>query len=293
MTALLPAKLTERQVLDLLRERHNRPGNGGSGEYAFLPHVRDAAGFDAGRTFDAVTVCLWPSRGLTIDVYEVKISRSDWLRELAKPVKAESACAVGDRFWVVAPAGVVKLGELPPPWGLLEVTAGRPDGENPALVTGRRIRQVRAAELLHDEKTRTKPVSRDLLVSLLRAADGAVPRGEPDDGPVAAAYAKGRADAEQGWRQQRDQFAEQVEQLRRQVDSAAQAITEFEVAAGVKLSPGGLGRVFTPDQAAQVGRVLRAVLNGDELADRAQQRLHEAAEHLRREADRLDAAVRY
>lgn len=84
--------LTEATVLQLLRERHTAVGNGGAGEHAFLAHVRNAAGFDANRTFDAVAVNLWPSRGLSIHVYEVKVSRSDWKRELAKPAKAEDAC---------------------------------------------------------------------------------------------------------------------------------------------------------------------------------------------------------
>ena len=75
---------TESEMLDLLERHYARTGNGGSGEYAFLRQVRNAAGFDAKRTFDAVVVGLWPSRGHDIHVIEVKVSRSDWQRELAK-----------------------------------------------------------------------------------------------------------------------------------------------------------------------------------------------------------------
>lgn len=91
-----PPRLTEAKVTELLRQRHSAPGNGGAGEHAFLAQVRNAAGFDANRTFDAVTVGLWPSRGLPVDVWEIKVSRSDWLNELRKPAKAEDACLTAE-----------------------------------------------------------------------------------------------------------------------------------------------------------------------------------------------------
>ena len=118
-------KWTEKTVLDAIEPRYRKPGNGGSGEYAFMRQVRNAAGFDASRTFDAVAVHLWPSRGFTVDIIEVKVSRSDWLRELRDPAKAEAAHQLGDRFIVAAPAGIVQTGELPPGWGLIEVTPKR------------------------------------------------------------------------------------------------------------------------------------------------------------------------
>ena len=51
-------KATESEMLDILERHYARTGNGGSGEYAFLRQVRNAAGFDAKRTFDAVVVGL-------------------------------------------------------------------------------------------------------------------------------------------------------------------------------------------------------------------------------------------
>jgi len=63
-------KATEAELLQLLERRHAKQGNGGSGEFAFLTHVRNDGGFSATRTFDAVAVSLWPSRGHAIDVFE-------------------------------------------------------------------------------------------------------------------------------------------------------------------------------------------------------------------------------
>jgi hypothetical protein len=44
----------EASLLGMLRDRYSRPGNGGSGEYALLTHVRDDAGLKATTTLDAV-----------------------------------------------------------------------------------------------------------------------------------------------------------------------------------------------------------------------------------------------
>ncbi len=159
--------LTEPIVYGLLRDLHRDTGNGGSGRAAVLAQVRNAAGFGATRTYDAVVVDLWPSRGLTIHVHEIKVSRSDWQRELAKPAKAEDACKVADRFSVVAPKGCVKPGELPPTWGLIEVHGDGTDAKP------WRLRTKTAAPLLHDEGAR--PVPRGLLVGLLRSCPGAIP----------------------------------------------------------------------------------------------------------------------
>lgn len=82
--------------------------------------VADKPGF-GGRGFaDAVAVGFWPSRGLHVRGFECKVSRSDWLRELAKPDKAERFASLCHEWWVVTTPGVVKEGELPGGWGLLE-----------------------------------------------------------------------------------------------------------------------------------------------------------------------------
>lgn len=75
----------------------------------------------SGRRADAVHIGLWSSRGAgTIEVCELKISRSDWLVELKKPQKAEAWWPYCNHFWLVVPhEGIVKDGELPKGWGLM------------------------------------------------------------------------------------------------------------------------------------------------------------------------------
>lgn len=123
--ALVRSGLTERDMLDLLHRRYSqRSYNGGmyAPRYVCAEHVRARAGFDC-RTADFIAVETWESslrNGLTIHGAEVKISRSDWLRELADPAKAAVSMAYASHCWLAAAdASIVRPGELPAGWGLL------------------------------------------------------------------------------------------------------------------------------------------------------------------------------
>ena len=105
----------------LLKKRYSAPA------WAFLAQVRNGTGFVRReiRTADALAMSLWPSRGLELHGFEIKISRSDWTRELNNPVKAEELFAFCDRWWIVAARDeIVQRGELPPTWGLLVIEGG-------------------------------------------------------------------------------------------------------------------------------------------------------------------------
>jgi len=170
-------KLTEKVILELLRQKHVHPGNGGSGRYVFMTHVRSDSGFSTMRydretghvwrlrTFDAVAMSLWQSEGHLIDIFEVKTSRSDWLRELSDPTKTATAVETADRFWVVAPVGAVKREELDPDWGWIEVKGDGTEESPWKLRTLRRAKDVPHGGALH----------RGLVISMLRSIPGAVP----------------------------------------------------------------------------------------------------------------------
>lgn len=109
--------MTEAYLLELLRARYKRPA------YAFFTHVRNQTGFilleGAERQADALAVSLYPSRGIELIGFEVKVSRSDWRRELADPSKAEAFTRYCHRWYVVSPRDVIHRDELPEGWGLL------------------------------------------------------------------------------------------------------------------------------------------------------------------------------
>ena len=84
-----PPKVTERDVLAALRNRYAILSKDFRIRYAIAEHVQSSAGFDARRVCDFMALDLWPSKGLELHGHEVKVSRSDWLRELREPAKAE------------------------------------------------------------------------------------------------------------------------------------------------------------------------------------------------------------
>lgn len=90
-------------------------------EYATAFEVRNATGFNRQpRYADAIAFSLFPSRGLTIHGMEVKVARSDWVKELKTPHKAEAIAGHCD-YWslVVSEPDIIKEGELPSTWGLM------------------------------------------------------------------------------------------------------------------------------------------------------------------------------
>lgn len=107
-------------VLDAAHAREMLAKRYPSPEWALMLEVAPATGGGT-RYADAIAVNLWGSRGHAIHGFEVKVSRSDWQRELKDPAKAEPLYRNCDHWWIVAPRGVVRDGELPPTWGLLEL----------------------------------------------------------------------------------------------------------------------------------------------------------------------------
>lgn len=79
-----------------------------------------------GRKLDLLVISLWRSRGHERDGVEVKVSWSDYKREIKDPAKADQWWGHVHRFWIAAPLSLAKriLDEEPPPstWGLLGVT---------------------------------------------------------------------------------------------------------------------------------------------------------------------------
>ncbi len=154
-----PVVRTERELLNRLRSRLDAQRSQGNGRrWVVAEHVRCASGFDAARTLDAVAMDTWQSSGLPLHGFEIKVSRSDWRRELAQPNKAGVWRDLIDAMWLVTCPGVVMSGELPEGWGLL-------------VTHGSRLRQVTAAVPWRPlpRNAERPPVSRDLVATMLRA----------------------------------------------------------------------------------------------------------------------------
>lgn len=122
-------------------------------EYALFFEVGDATGGRARRWADAIAMGLWPSRGLALQGFEIKVSRGDWLSEMRQPAKAEAIARYCRYWWMVTPPGIIKEGELPETWGHYEVQANG-------------LRVVKVAPALEDPA----PISPAFLAALLRRA---------------------------------------------------------------------------------------------------------------------------
>lgn len=102
---------------DLYRRLRNRYGRGDG--HVLLCNVGNGAGHGNDGYADAIAMQTWPSKGLSIIGFEVKASRSDWLKELDSPEKNKEWQFTCHQWYIVAAKGIVKLEELPPSWGLM------------------------------------------------------------------------------------------------------------------------------------------------------------------------------
>lgn len=270
--------LTEGQLVERLRPRYEGDSGNGPGG-CVVPHVRNQAGFDASRTIDALGFHFWPSRGLLIDAYECKSSRSDWTRELENPAKADTFCRLADRFYVVVGrSDLAKVDEVPPDWGLL-------------VPHGDKLREVKPAVVLHADSpaieewaTRLRSgrraagprplppgFDRSFLVAIIRQAYK-VTKVTPEE--IEAARREGYAQGEQAARRMSKDYEPMYRELMANV-------REFEQALGYPIRNVGWGR-HTP---ADAGAALRAILDGEQNAERLRNRLNAAAEGAQRIAD--------
>lgn len=122
--------LTEHDAIEMLHKSCSKSGQ------LVLPQVRNSTGFSSRvRTADALVVETWPSRGQSFTGIEYKASRTDWMRELQNPAKADE---IGQycKFWVIlAPAGLIDVGDMPENWGLWEIKGRRIFRTKPPVAT--------------------------------------------------------------------------------------------------------------------------------------------------------------
>lgn len=122
-----PEKITTGELMSKLAEKYPRD------RYALFFDVPDAVGTNAHRRADAIAIGCWRSVGHTIDGFELKVSRSDWLREVALVSKADPFVERCDRWWLVTSSpDIAKLEEIPACWGWMALTKGGLRVQRPA-----------------------------------------------------------------------------------------------------------------------------------------------------------------
>lgn len=197
-------KLRTEQVRAALRTRFCQP------EWALFFEVADGTGASQRRWADAMAMNMWGSRGLALHGFEIKVSRSDWKRELANPAKAESIAGLCDFWTIVAPKGMIPIDELPPGWGLLEVDA---DLKITQRVTG-------------PKNTDPAMLTRSFVASLLRSA------AKVDESIIRGAIEIARGEWE---KTVEDRIRQRTEYLRSDGAEALKLLDEFKEMSGIDL----------------------------------------------------------
>ena len=161
--------MTATEILSLLKQKHAPyQMQSGHSDWFFIPELRMGTGFlGSDSRMDAFAMQQTPSKAHTRIGYEIKISRSDFMRDIAKPDKHRQARMFVNEFWFVAPQGIIPKEKLPIWAGLLEVVTTKNDGtplEKPQLVV-----TVRAAFV------ESEPPTWNFIAALIRRAvrDGA------------------------------------------------------------------------------------------------------------------------
>ncbi len=113
-------RMTSTEVYRALERRYHFTF---TGESVLLREVRLAPGHQYGRKakmLDALAVRCWEKRHLI--GFEIKISRSDFLKEMRDPKKREPGVDYTNRFYFVTPFDMVDVKEIPPECGLIYVS---------------------------------------------------------------------------------------------------------------------------------------------------------------------------
>lgn len=99
------------------------------GEWVFIEELRNGTGYASCNNgyMDAFAINCMPSKGCMRLAFEIKISRSDFTRELAKPLKRKVALLYSNEYYFVAPKGMIKPVDLPLEAGLWEVSLYEPN----------------------------------------------------------------------------------------------------------------------------------------------------------------------
>lgn len=144
-------------MVDLLHLWH-QDRNGNAASHVVLEEVAPGTGWAARRWADVLVLSMWPSKGLTLDGFEVKASRADLKRELADLDKHQATARYCDTWnLLVWDEAVLKGFDIPEGWGLW-ITTG--DDDN-----GRRLKCLRIAA-----KRRPEPWPRAFVCSMVRNA---------------------------------------------------------------------------------------------------------------------------
>jgi hypothetical protein len=224
------------------------------GQYALLQEVSDAAGFSRSRSADGIAMSLWPSRGLGIEGIEVKSFRSDWLRELKQPDKAENIFKYCDRWWLVTSDDTVaKIEEIPATWGWMTLKGKK-------MITMKEAPQLTPV-----------PIGKNFVAAMMkRATKGMVPIGSIEE-RIKEARDEAKIEAERN-------MPYQLKSLREEMSDLQKRVSDFEQASGLTITG------WRP-RPVKMGEAVKFIEDG------GMPKLHKDLINLKKTADRICKAI--
>lgn len=219
-----------------------------SRDYAFLEQVRGRTGAQGSRYADGMAFSLFPSRGLNIEGFEVKVSRTDWLNELKQPPKADEIFQFCDHWWLAVGAdGIVRDNELPEPWGLMVLREG--------------------VMVVEKQAPRLQPITptKGFIASVMRNVSRERPGKEELEQQRLLGY-------EEGVKSGKESAKRSAEYDTKHAARVEQMVKQFEDASGVQIFEWNAGKV---------GAALKTLLNGTTEVERARERIQSAERQLR------------
>lgn len=191
-------------------------------QYAFIGEVPNATSINKTRSADAIAMGCWESVGILLNGFEIKVSRSDWLKELKDLSKSYAFQRFCHRWWIVAAPGIVKPEEMPAEWGLL-------------LPHGTGLRVKKAAALREPERP-----DHDFLAGWLRR----IVEAKESASEVKKAFKAGQ---DKGWKDGlkygEDKARSEIARNSRAEKKLRETVDRFEEQSGVKITEWGNGDI--------------------------------------------------
>ena len=217
---------TSDDVITALRNKYTTP------EYALLTQVANTTGYGSYRWADAIVMGLWPSRNYEIIGFEVKVSRTDWVRELKNPAKADKIATYCDSWYLVlGDENILRLGELPLGWGLM------------VPHTKSSLKIVRKSSM-----RKPKPLDKQFLAAILRKACTQITEESRLHNEYSRGYDEGIIEGKE-----RKEYA--IENRDGEIKQLKKNIKDFETASGVNI-------IDWRHESSEIGNAVKMVLDG-------------------------------
>lgn len=216
-----------KDIIQALRTKYSAP------IYAFLTNVGNSTGYACNRYADAIAMCLWESRGLEIIGFEIKVSRTDWLKEMKKPSKADPIANYCDSWYLVlGDKDILRFGELPMSWGLM------------VPHTKSELKVVKESK----RNLKPKPLDKNFVAAVLRrTTEQLLP-----DSQLRGEYNRGY---EEGEKTGKESAKDKLEWEKRRIKQLEKNIDDFEKASGIRIND-------MWQKPNKIGEAVKSVLDG-------------------------------